>query len=58
MNRPLLTVHERMAQNFASRSGAVLTILLLVIAAGLILLALQPDHKLVKAGVLAWVILP
>lgn len=53
-----LTLHERVARNFATQSNAALSIGLLAVAGLLIFLALQPDHTLLKAGALAWVALP
>lgn len=53
-----LTLHEHLARNFASKSDAFLTIALLAAAGFLIWMAFQPDHQLVKAAVLAWVVLP
>lgn len=54
----MLTIQERVARNFATKSSAALSIGLLAVAAILICLALQPDHTLLKAGALAWVALP
>ncbi len=53
-----LTWHERVARNFSTQSGALLSIALLAVAGVLIFLALQPDHKMMKAAALAWVALP
>lgn len=53
-----LTLHEKVARNFATKSSAALSLALLVVAAILICLALQPDHTFLKAGALAWVALP
>lgn len=53
-----ITLHERLAEGFSSKPDAVLTFLLLAIALGLVVLALWPGHRLIKAATLAWVILP
>lgn len=53
-----LTPHEKVARSFARKSDAWLSVALLVVAGVLIVLALQPDHTLLKAGALAWVALP
>lgn len=53
-----LTIHEHVARNFASRTDAFLTLALLVVAAVLVCVAFMPDHKFLKAGALAWVVLP
>lgn len=53
-----LTLHEKVARNFATRGSAALSIGLLIVAGILIVLALQPDHVWLKAGALAWVALP
>jgi len=42
----------------AKQSTALLSILLLVLAAILVLIALMPGHPLLKAGTILWVTLP
>ena len=53
-----ITLHEKVARNFATQSSAALSIGLLAVAGLLIVLAVQPDHQLFKAAALAWVVLP
>lgn len=53
-----LTLHERLARNFATQPDMLLTGALLAAAAVLVCVALLPRHRLLKAAALAWVLLP
>ena len=54
----ILNVRGNAADNLKSKGGAFLMLALLACALVLIVLAVLPGHKALKAGTLAWVVLP
>ena len=54
----LFNLRQRFKSNLQTYPDALLTLGLLAVAVLLVVIALLPDHKGVKAGALAWTVLP
>lgn len=49
---------EAIKGEVADEWGPILSVLLIIVAAIVLLIALLPGHRLLKAGVLLWITLP
>ncbi len=54
----LFSLRQRFKNNLQTYPDALLTLGLLAVAVLLVIVALLPDHRGVKAGALAWTVLP